>query len=270
MSKEHYNNIDGLRSFACLGIVALHLLGVDSQFMLDGYIWNRVIPQWTLLVDLFMLISGFGICAGYLNRFQENKISLEQFYMRRWGKILPFFAIITLIGIIAEHSLSGLAEGTIEISLLFGLLPNNSNCFEVNGVCWTMGTIFAFYIVFPFISCLLKNRCRAWLSFAGSVIIAVLCDLYFMTDKFVVEDFKNRSSILYALPIFMAGCLIYLYRAELSKIVRKLQWLILIVCLLLSVAYYILPDEINGYEFRDAKAIIVFSAWMIYALGGKV
>ncbi len=42
MSKEHYNNIDGVRSFACLGIVALHLLGVDSRFMLDGICKNIV------------------------------------------------------------------------------------------------------------------------------------------------------------------------------------------------------------------------------------
>lgn len=216
-----------------------------------------------------MLLSGFGMCAGYLDRFLTKNVDLERFYARRYGKILPFFAVTTAIGVVAEHSLRGVGEGIMELSLLYGLLPNNSNCFNVNGICWTMGTIFAFYLLFPFVSCMLRNRRRAWLSFACSLGIQALCEAFFMTDRFVVEQFLNRSNILYMMPVFLAGGLAYLYREGLSRWVARHQWIALAACLALSVAFYLTPDEVHGYDLLDVKALVVFEMWLIYALGAK-
>ena len=267
--QKRYENLDGLRAWACLGIAAMHLLAGGAGYPADGLFWNRVVPSWSVLVDLFMLLSGFGVCAGYLDGFRSGTVSLEQFYRRRYGKILPFFAVTTLIGVAAQRSLQGLAEGFMELTLLFGLLPNNSNCFQVNGVCWTLGTIFVFYLLFPFFTCVLANRKRAWIGFAVSLGIQALCEVLFMTEGYVAAGFVKRTSFLYSMPFFLAGGLLYLYRQQLEQVVGKLQWLFLLLAAGASMAYYALPDQIGSFGLIDLKALAVYTLWAVYAIGAK-
>ena len=291
---KRYENLDGLRAISCMGIVAMHLY-TTAGYAGESGLLDTVISSWALLVIPFMMLSGFGICAGYLERFQAGKISLETFYARRYSKVLPFFLVTTLIGVIAEHSLRGIAEGIIELSLVFGFLPNNSNCFNVNGVCWTLGTIFAFYLLFPFISVLLKNKKRAWMAFAASVMIQLLCETLFMTEDFVLESYINRTNVLYSMPFFLAGGLLYIFREDIQHFVsgniksersnqqansehkwciyhkgrNQRQYCILLVCILATVFYYIMPDAIFDISISDQKTAFVFSLWSIYAIGAK-
>lgn len=266
---KRYENIDGLRAVSCMGIVAMHLYAT-AGYSHPGLI-DRLFSAWALLVIPFMILSGFGICAGYLKKFQQGKISLERFYARRYSKILPFFMVTTGIGVAAEHSIRGLSEGIMELSLVFGLLPNNSNCFEVNGVCWTLGTIFAFYLLFPFISVLLKNKKRAWLALAASLVIQFLCETLFMTDVFVLDGYLNRSNVLYSLSFFLMGGLLYLYRNEIESLVKgkKQQWLMMVICIAATIAYYLTADELLGVNIADQKVSLVFVLWCIYAISAK-
>lgn len=267
--RKRYENLDGLRAWACLGIVAMHLQAGCAYFPSDSLFWSRVVPSWSVLVDMFMLLSGFGLCAGYLDAFRSGAVSLETFYKRRYGKILPFFAVTTLLGVAAERSLQGLAEGFMELTLLFGLLPNNSNCFRVNGVCWTLGTIFVFYFLFPFLSCVLANQKRAWVGFGISLMIQALCETLFMTEGYVTPGYVKRTGFLYSLPLFLAGGLLYLYRKRLKRLVEKRQWLFLLLALGASAAYFALPDQAGHYSLIDLKALAVYALWAVYAIGAK-
>lgn len=273
---KRYENLDGLRAISCMGIVAMHLY-CTAGYAGGGGALDSVISSWASLVIPFMMLSGFGICAGYLERFQQSQTSLEKFYMRRYSKILPFFLVTTLIGVVAEHSLRGIAEGLIELSLVFGFLPNNSNCFNVNGVCWTLGTIFAFYLLFPFVSVLLKNKKRAWMALAASVVVQFLCETLFMTEVFVLDNYLNRSNVLYSMTFFLTGGLLYLYREDIARFVKgkhderhgKRQWLILLACIASTVAYYLTPDKVFGVRISDQKVVLVFVLWCVYAIGSE-
>lgn len=89
--KKHYNSIDGLRALACLGIILMHI-EANTEYRLNGsFLFDRCIPSLTWLVYLFFIISGFGMCAGYLEKFWKGTIDLETFYKKRYRKILPFF-----------------------------------------------------------------------------------------------------------------------------------------------------------------------------------
>lgn len=199
--KERYDNLDELRSIACLCIIGMHILA-NAQYDL-GSIGNTIISSWTQFVPLFLMISGFGMFCGYYDKFRNGTISIKQFYDRRYQKILPFFITLIVIDIIFSRNISHLIEGITEATLIFGLLPNNQP--EVIGVCWTLGVIFLFYMFFPFVVYLFWTKKRAWFAFFGSVIVSLACSLYYFTDKFVIEGFAARHNILYCAPYLLGG-----------------------------------------------------------------
>ena len=151
---RHYKSIDGLRALSCLGIILMHIQANTKYHLGGSFVFERFIPSLTWLVYLFLMISGFGMCVGYLNKFQSGAVDLEAFYKKRYVKILPFFALLLVIALVMEHSISTVYEISIEILLLHGLLPNNA--VSVIGVCWTLGVIFLFYLLFPPFSVLMK------------------------------------------------------------------------------------------------------------------
>lgn len=63
-----YRNIDALRTFGCLAIIAWHVKAIPD--LVRGVL-DKVIPSFDYLVYLFMIISGFGMCNGYQKLKQE-------------------------------------------------------------------------------------------------------------------------------------------------------------------------------------------------------
>ena len=142
---DHYNSIDGLRALSCLGIIIMHIQANTDYNLAGTFIFDKFIPSLTTLVYLFLMISGFGMCAGYLDKFQSGVIDLEAFYRKRYQKVLPFFWTLLFVALLIEHNLSTVYEISVEALLLHGLLPNNA--VSVIGVCWTLGVIFLFYLL---------------------------------------------------------------------------------------------------------------------------
>lgn len=80
---------------------------VNTKYHLGGsFAFERFIPSLTWLVCLFLMIIGFGMCVGYFNKFQSGAVDLETFYKKRYVKILPFFALLLVIALVMEHSIS--------------------------------------------------------------------------------------------------------------------------------------------------------------------
>lgn len=256
--------INALRAFACIAIVAWHVLA-NGDFQMDGYFVANVIPSWNDLVYLFMIISGFGMCNGYYKHVKDCKISIEDFYSRRYTKILPFFALLILADMVLEHSLESVYEGLIELTLVFGFLPNNE--LSVIGVAWTLGVIFAFYIIFPFVMYLIWNKRRAWRTLLVSIAIHALCKVYFMTDKFVVSGYSLKHNFLFCMPYFIAGCLIYLYKDMIIKVIRKYEAPSLFVCCATTVFYYLVSYRTNSFWIIDIVTMILYAVWVAYGVG---
>ena len=58
--KERYEGIDGLKAYAILGIALMHVLA-NGEYGIGGFVFERLIPSFTNLVFLFMMVSGFGL-----------------------------------------------------------------------------------------------------------------------------------------------------------------------------------------------------------------
>ncbi len=251
--KERYENLDGLRAFACIGIILMHV-SANGNYGLSGFVFDSIIPSFTNFTYLFMILSAFSMCCGYYESISSGKIDIERFYLRRYQRIWPFFALLCTLELIIDHSLNSLYEWFADITLAFGLIPNHK--ISVVGVGWFLGVVFVFYMVFPFFVFLLKNKKRGWLSFIICLVLNVLCRLRF-------EDAHERSNFIYCSMFFSAGGLLYLYRKYLDK-----KWVPIISLILLSgitIAYYV----INNSDYMILGLFILLSMFLISS-GGDV
>lgn len=95
--KERYEGIDGLKAYAILGIVLMHVLS-NGNFNLTGFVFKNLIPSFTNLVFLFMMVSGFGMCCGYYQKFKDKQIDINEFYKKdtiKYGHILQCYVYWT-------------------------------------------------------------------------------------------------------------------------------------------------------------------------------
>jgi len=250
---KRYGGIDGLRAFAAIGIVMMHVKE-NAEYEIPGFIGERMIPSFTDFVFLFMTVSAFGLCCGYYERFQAGTINLDDFYRKRFMRILPFFAFLSVVDVVISPSLSSLYELFANVTLMFGLLPNAD--ITVIGVGWFLGVIFAFYFLFPFFMVVMKNKRRAWMAMGVAVVLNVLCSVYFFNDAHVVEGFRAKSNIVYCFIYLTAGGLIYLYRDK----IEKLNVYLVSAMALLSVCAYYLIDA-NAFT-----CLVVSAAFLMLAI----
>ena len=123
MQKERYEGIDGLKAYSILGIALMHVLS-NGGFNMEGFIFKQLIPAFANLVFLFMMVSGFGMCCGYYQRIIDQKISIEDFYKKRYIKIWPYFAMLCFLDLAISPSKESLFEVFANLTLCQGLLPN--------------------------------------------------------------------------------------------------------------------------------------------------
>ncbi len=246
--KERYDGLDGLRTYAILGIVLMHVLA-NGGYHTSGFVFNRLIPAFTNFVFLFMMLSAFGMCCGYYEKIRKGSISVDIFYSKRYEKIWPYFTILCLLDIVISPSINALYEVFANLTLCFGLLPNAN--ITVIGVGWTLGVIFVFYLLFPFFCYLMGNKKRAWMTFVLALVFNLIAANYFEAD---------RTNIIYSAVYFVAGGLIYLYREQLKKFAEQKKIFAWIGAVASVVLYFLIGDSV-------ITILLVSATLLVYVLG---
>ena len=203
---KRYDALDGIRVFAMLGVLIMHVLANVSyrEELSNLYAYIMYFGRFT---SLFMAVSAFSVSCGYFDKIQnESYESIEVFYKRRFSKIFPFFAFITILDVVLEFSKAAFFEGFANLTLVFGLIPHES--ITIIGVGWTLGVIFVFYLLYPFFVFLMRNRSRFYLACVISLIYAFIVNEYFGLGK---VDF------LYCACYFFGGCWLYLHRQDIQN-----------------------------------------------------
>ena len=247
---DRYEGIDGLKAYAIIGIALMHVLA-NGEYGIGGFVFERLIPSFTNLVFLFMMVSGFGMCCGYYQKIIDRKISVEDFYKKRYIKIWPYFALLCALDFVISPSKESLFEVFANLTLCQGLLPNAN--ITVIGVSWTLAVIFVFYMLFPFFCFLIENKKRAWGVAVAALVFNWLCTNYFKA---------GRTNIVYDAIYFIAGGLIFLYRKELAEFTSKHKVIAGAILLLAAVAYFALGGNTLTMLFFCVAALV-------YTLGCK-
>jgi len=227
-------NLDGMRAYSAIAIILMHVKA-NANFNISNLFYRKVIPTFTNFTYFFMLLSAFSMCCGYYERFQTGSISLEQFYRRRYQRIWPYFAVLCTLELLIDHQTSSVYEWFADLTLAFGLLPNAQ--ISIIGVGWFLGLIFVFYMLFPFFTFLIGNKKRAWFVMVITILLNVVCQVYFFDNAHVLPDFRARANILYSGIFFVAGGLIYLYRNEIQKL-KKIPLLVIVLFTLAAIMLY--------------------------------
>lgn len=247
---NRYNSLNGLRTIACLGIALMHVKA-NLSYTVPGEIFNTIVDQLGNLTILFMVLSAFSMCCGYYEKIKSNKITLEEFYKKRFKKILPFFLFLIVIDIIVEHSLSSIIEEFANATLMFGFLPEN---LQVIGVAWFLGLVFIFYMIFPFFVYLFSNKKRAWFTTIVAILMNYTAVFYFSVEK------KN---MFYSFGFFCIGGLIYLYKDKIIYTLKKNRIVAFCALIFSIVAYFLIPS--NNYLFF-VKIVIMSIMLISYAI----
>lgn len=241
---DRYEGIDGLKAYAIIGIALMHVLS-NGKYELGGFVFELLIPSFTNLVFLFMMVSGFGMCCGYYQKIVDQKISVEDFYKKRYIKIWPYFALLCALDFVISPSKNSLYEVFANLTLCQGLLPNAN--ISVIGVSWTLAVIFVFYMLFPFFCFLLGNKKRAWGVTAAALVFNYLCGSYFNA---------GRTNIVYDAIYFIAGGLIFLYRKELAEFAVKSKVIARAILLIATVAYFAVGGNTLTMLFFCVAALV--------------
>ncbi len=229
MNNEKKNGIDLLRMIACIGIVLMHIR-YNISYAIPGDLFIWMVNSFDDFVYLFMAISSFGLCCGYYNAFLDGSINWDNFYRRRFSKILPFFIVMIMLDLCMSFSVDSLMQALVESTLFHGFIPME---FTVIGVGWFLGIIFIFYMSFPFFCVLLKNKKIGWIAFLIALGLNLICQYYF--------DISRRN-FAFSFCYFLIGGLIFLYK---DKIEQTKWWHLIIIIILSVVLYYINANTIT-------------------------
>lgn len=257
--------LDGLRVYAGIGIIMWHVFA-NATYDLSGYFFESVLPTFSRLAYLFMVISGYSMCCGYFHKITNREITVGEFYGRRYAKIFPFFAVLCLAEFALAPTLVGLYEVIANLTLCFGFLPLHNT--SIIGVGWFLGVLFVFYFIFPFFCYLMEKKWRGWLAFGLSWVLSYLCRIYFFTKPYmgitIYGGKLSKMNFLYCAPFFLAGGILFLYRDKLKWFVRKFWYLVLLLCGGAVTLLYTVKVE-YAYEV----AIPTFMCLVTYAIGVK-
>ncbi len=243
-NRTRYEGIDGLKAYAIIGIALMHVLA-NGEYSIGGFVFERLIPSFTNLVFLFMMVSGFGMCCGYYQKIIDQKISVEDFYKKRYIKIWPYFTLLCALDFMMSPSKESLFEVFANLTLCQGLLPNAN--ITVIGVRWTLAVIFVFYMLFPFFCFVIGNKKRAWGVAVVALVFNWLCSNYFNA---------GRTNIVYDAIYFIVGGLIFLYRKELAELASKYKVIAGAILLIAAVAYFALGGSTLTMLFFCVAALI--------------
>lgn len=206
-SESRYPEVDGLRGFACLAVVAHH-----CYFYGGRYQWPFGLP--TLLsygylgVEIFFVLSGFCLANPMIKRAPgENRWG--RYALRRARRILPAYwawvLILTLVSVlIARYPVSQLTDPA------FLIVPNVRQFFYVFSlvavwfvpVFWTLTVEARWYCLLPFYIMLWRRIGNVGLV---AVSIAVSVAFAFATDHLAPRARFLIGPLPLFLPLFAIG-----------------------------------------------------------------
>ncbi|MFA6272096.1 MAG: acyltransferase [Patescibacteria group bacterium] len=282
MNLHRFRELDSLRGIAAIGIVFWHYkaqFGAEPLFHLFFPFYNAGL----ILVDFFILLSGFVLAYKYLN--QKKGPSFNKLAISRFLRLYPlhfFTLIIVLIQVVILVNIFNSQEYVYEYNNLkhfilnIFLLQNTGleDGFSFNATSWAVSTIFFVNLLFFLIVSKVKNQ-----RFAISLYI--LCFLLpflfflFITHTMITDQkiIFVSSGILRTMLDFFLGVLLFILikkndgkELKLSKYLYDFQFIIFVLILIFFMSFRI--GTITGIDL--VTACIVFPLILVSSIRSNI
>ena len=216
-------------------------------------------------VDLFVLLSGFGLFFSYARLKEKQAHPARAFYQRRYGKVLPTVLTVTVLtyGLLGTDSVSDWF-GKV---LLYGTyLPGRAG-----GNFWYFSCLMGLYLIYPLVHRIIQGKhglggaaALAAVSVGVAMILRAVCPDYY---------YGRADLMLTRFPAFVAGA----YLGKMSLQHRKIPALIPAAAAPLSVILLVLvadsPDSFYDYRFYTYCLLVLSMAlshaWILSKIPGR-
>lgn len=217
---NRYEFLDALRGLAILGVLAVHCAISTRQ----GFPLVRFAYAGEYGVQLFFMVSAFTIFLTLERALGREKFSVQNFYTRRFFRILPMFWVgMILYSFVPGREIyqplfsPGVSEFLLTATLQHGWHPNSINTIVPGG--WTIAIEATFYLLAPLLFTFIKTWQRAMLFLIVSLFLCEIGDrgFEFLASQFqwfqtspqkALEFFPSRWFPA-QLPVFACGILTF-------------------------------------------------------------
>jgi peptidoglycan/LPS O-acetylase OafA/YrhL len=250
-------------------ITAFIVFLFHCRIHLDWKVGSKLVDKFFLNGATFMtgffVLSGFIMAHVYSNTDFTRRENIFNFYLKRFAKIYPTYAFVTIVYFIFLHDYTSQQISRVVITnpfLVQGFFPNIF-VIGINGGTWSLTVEMFLYFLFPFLILLSAKSPKILIA---SFLVAVITSFNVHADK---------SEYIYANPViriadFMCGMGFYFLKDKFKEI-KFANLLHLVIVILLICACRKLG---NDYQYMAGQFLIVplFGAWiaMVYHSKSKI
>lgn len=221
-------------------------------------------PYGWLMVELFFMLSGFGITVGYGSKVLNRQMSFSSYMRKRLSKIYPLFFVTLVLVTILEHIFKAKTADTFVYGnfdlyhLLLNIFLLHDGLFVVdwsfNSPSWCISICFVLYAVFFTVFYFSKNTKAAVYKFACLGLLGALL-LKLDWNYPVLNTLIARGLFCFSIGVALA----FFYQNEHLFNTRFLGYLSLTTLIVSYVTYQTTPDFIGDIQML----FILFIAPMI-------
>lgn len=217
-----------------------------------------------LMVELFFMLSGFGMMVGYGNKVLGHLISFPQYMRKRFDKIYPLFFVTLIIVALLEFIFKVKTGDTFVYPNfdLYHLFLNLILCHDglfvtdwsFNSPSWCISICFVLYVIFFVVCYFSKNEQTAVYMFIGLGIVGSMI-LNFGWNYPVLNALVARGLFCFSIGVVLA----HFYQKEHLFNTRVIGYLCIAVLLGCYVVYRVKPSIMGNMQML----FILFIAPMI-------
>jgi peptidoglycan/LPS O-acetylase OafA/YrhL len=241
-NKRFYPALDGLRAIAVLMVFYQHYLSFEGTRPALNWGWTGV--------DIFFVLSGF-LITGILYDTRNTLHRFRNFYVRRTLRIFPLYYGVLLIGLLLTpifrwiwHPvwilwplylgnygrfiwLNDWMQGTGVLDHLRSSLPFDPPFLLYFGHFWSLCVEEQFYLVWPLLVFLIKDRVRLrnlCIAVCIFCLIARILCAWLLPQNYIDAEFLYRFTPLRADALLLGGALALMLRGpEAARLKRLLR-----------------------------------------------
>lgn len=255
LKQKYLPSLDGLRALSIIMVVGSHvLIGKNIHNTFLNSIFNGALG-----VGIFFTISGFIITTLLMKeQIDTNSISLKNFYIRRFLRIIPL-AYLFLIVLIVLNQIFRMGINFSGFLLAFLFLKNfvGSETDPATTHYWSLSVEEQYYLIFPYF--FKKNR-KYYLVFGFALIFLIIPAVVWI--HFHVAWLSNNLifsfvfMLMYKLPLILIGSifsiLFFKYNHLFKKYSNSLLSLGILVAIITINSDFAILTKVKGFLFTNA------------------